>query len=140
VGKNKLCFFIFLENEPFFEVKFRGQPTCISIARNKASTIGLKSPQEWRLIRGSRAVTSFHELARVNSSLSFVLLTWISRTFMNSSSERLFHLAGTYESLSKIPGIPSKNGLTIRIALRPSASFFTFASSWNLASFNSSGG
>ena len=100
---------------------------------------------ELKVIRSSRGFTSFHELASVNRladvlnvSLSFVLLTWLSRTFMNSSSEHLFHLADTYGSLSEMPGTyPSKHGLTIWLVLRPSASLFTLASSWNLESFNS---
>ena len=44
----------------------------------------------------------------LNASLPFVLLTWILRTFMNSSSERLFHLTDTYKSLLEMPGISFK--------------------------------
>ena len=58
---------------------------------------------------------------------------------LNASSERLFHLADTNESLSEMPVHPSRNGLIIRLALRPSVSLFTLASSWKLASFNSGG-
>ena len=66
-------------------------------------------------IEGHPRLASFHELASVNklagvlnASLSVVLLIWLSRTFVNSSNERLFHLADAYESLSEIPGISSK--------------------------------
>ena len=61
---------------------------------------------------GHTRLASFHELARanklagvLNASLSFVLLTWILQTFMNFISDRLFHLADTYESLWEMPGI-----------------------------------
>ena len=80
-----------------------------------------KTPQEFNVIRGSWAFTSFHEFARGNnlggvlnasllkSSLSErELLTWLSRVFMNSSTERLFHLVDTYKSLSEMPGISFK--------------------------------
>ena len=66
-------------------------------------------------IKGHPRLAIFHELASVNNfagvlnaSLSFVLLTWISQTFLISSSERLFHLADTYESLWTMSGISLK--------------------------------
>ena len=66
-------------------------------------------------IEGHPRLANFYEIASVNklagvlnASLSFVLLTWISRTFMNSSSERLFHITDTYESFSELPDISFK--------------------------------